>query len=70
MQRTLADIRDNLPHVGCDNDTALEMCAEIERLRALVRPLEAWLDRQSGANSAALYEAARNYFGRPPVIVD
>lgn len=33
MKHTLADIRENLPHVGCDNETALEMCAEIERLR-------------------------------------
>ena len=32
MKRTLADIRENLDHVGCDNETALEMVAEIERL--------------------------------------
>ena len=33
MKRTIEDIRDNLDHVGCDNETALEMCDEIERLR-------------------------------------
>ena len=33
MRRTTEDIRSNLDYVGCDNDTALEMCAEIERLR-------------------------------------
>lgn len=37
MKRTLDDIRANLDHVGCDNATALEMCSEIERLRALLR---------------------------------
>jgi hypothetical protein len=34
MKRTLEDIRANLDHVGCDNATAAEMCAEIERLIA------------------------------------
>ena len=34
--RSLADIRENLEHVGCDNDTAREMCDEIERLRELL----------------------------------
>lgn len=33
MKRTIEDIRSNLDHVGCDNETALEMCDEIERLR-------------------------------------
>lgn len=33
MKRTITDIRENMPHVGCDNATALEMCDEIERLR-------------------------------------
>jgi hypothetical protein len=34
MKRTLEDIRENLDHVGCDNETAREMCDEIERLHA------------------------------------
>jgi len=34
MKRTIEDIRENLAFVGCDNETALEMCEEIERLRA------------------------------------
>jgi outer membrane murein-binding lipoprotein Lpp len=33
MKRTLEDIRDNLEWVGCDNETVLELCAEVERLR-------------------------------------
>lgn len=33
MKRTLHDIRENLDYVGCDNETALELCAEIEWLR-------------------------------------
>jgi len=33
MKRTIADIRENLPFVGCDNDTATEMLDEIEWLR-------------------------------------
>lgn len=37
MKRTLEDIRANLPHVGCDNETTLEMCAEIEATRAALR---------------------------------
>ena len=37
--RTLADIRGNLEHVGCDNQTALELCAEVERLTNEVRSL-------------------------------
>jgi len=36
MKRTTEDIRDNLSFVGCDNETALEMCEEIERLRAIM----------------------------------
>lgn len=34
MKRTLEDIRANLDFVGCDNETAREMCDEITRLRA------------------------------------
>lgn len=34
LKRTLDDIRENLDHVGCDNATALELCAEVESLRA------------------------------------
>ncbi len=37
MKRSLEDIRANLDFVGCDNETALELCAEIERLRADLR---------------------------------
>jgi len=37
VKRTLHDIRENLDYVGCDNETALELCAEIERLRGLLR---------------------------------
>jgi len=33
MKRTIEDIRENLSFVGCDNETALELCDEIERLR-------------------------------------
>jgi len=40
MNRTIGYIRANLDHVGCDNGTALEMCAEIERLRAREECLE------------------------------
>ena len=39
MKRGLDDIRGNMPHVGCDNDTALEMCDEIERLHRRVEHL-------------------------------
>lgn len=34
MDRTLEDIRANLDHVGCDNQTALQMADEIAQLRA------------------------------------
>lgn len=37
MKRTLEDIRENMPFVGCDNATALEMCDEVERLRLFIR---------------------------------
>ena len=39
MKRTIDDIRGNLSFVGCDNETALEMCEEIERLTAIVERL-------------------------------
>ena len=39
MKRTIEDIRENLDHVGCDNETALEMCDEIERLRRDAYPI-------------------------------
>jgi hypothetical protein len=39
MKRTIADIRENLPFVGCDNETAAEMLDEIERLRAEIAEL-------------------------------
>jgi len=40
MQRTTEDIRENLSFVGCDNETALEMCEEIERLQAALLAAE------------------------------
>lgn len=33
MNRSLEDILANLDHVGCDNQTAIELCDEIEQLR-------------------------------------
>lgn len=42
MKRTLEDILDNLEWVGCDNETVLELCAEVERLQATI-------DRQHAA---------------------
>lgn len=36
MKRSTDDIRQNVEHVGCDNDTALELCSEVERLHARV----------------------------------
>ena len=36
MKRTTEDIREKLSFHGCDNETALEMCEEIERLTAIV----------------------------------
>ena len=41
MKRTLIDIRENLPFVGCDNDTALELCARVEELEAELRRRDA-----------------------------
>lgn len=35
MKRTIEDIRSNLDFVGCDNETAADLCAEIERLRGV-----------------------------------
>ena len=32
MKRSLTDIRENLDYVGCDNETARELCDEVERL--------------------------------------
>lgn len=37
--RTLEDIRSNLDFVGCDNQTALDLCDEVERLRSRVEKL-------------------------------
>ena len=36
MKRTTDDIREKLSFQGCDNETVLEMCDEIERLQAIV----------------------------------
>jgi hypothetical protein len=33
MNRTIADILDNLDHVGCDNETARELCEQVQRLQ-------------------------------------
>ena len=54
MTRTIEDIRENMPHVGCDNETALEMCDEIERLREELR---------ASARMLALFGAA--YIEKP-----
>jgi hypothetical protein len=62
MKRTLEDIRENLSFVGCDNETALEMCAEIERLRA---ERDEWRAKAK-AGSAVI----RMYRRKPPRIVD
>ena len=40
MKRDVAEIRQNMDFVGCDNRTALEMCDEIDRLRAEVADLK------------------------------
>jgi hypothetical protein len=39
MKRTIGEIRYNMERVGCDNETALELCAEVERLEAIVERL-------------------------------
>ena len=43
MKRTTQDIRENLDFVGCDNETARELCDEVDRLTAI-------LERVAGAN--------------------
>lgn len=40
MNRTTEDIRDNMDYVGCDNQTALEMCDEIDRLTSILTEIE------------------------------
>ena len=52
--RTIEDIRSNLDYVGCDNETVLALCDEVERLRA-------WVKRT--ANDAHL-SAFGGYHGR------
>lgn len=39
MKRTLEDIRENLDVRYCDNETVLELCAEVERLNSVVAKL-------------------------------
>jgi outer membrane murein-binding lipoprotein Lpp len=39
MKRTLEDIRENLDVWYCDNETVLELCAEVERLNSVVAKL-------------------------------
>lgn len=39
MKRSVGDIRANLDHVGCDNETAREMCDEIEKWQRATRDL-------------------------------
>lgn len=36
MKRTTQDIRENLDFVGCDNETARELCDEVDRLTAIL----------------------------------
>ena len=45
MNRSIADIRENLDYVGCDNATALELTMEIERQAAELENLKADHDR-------------------------
>ena len=44
MKRSLTDIRENLDYVGCDNETARELCDEVERLRDIVDRLPTTAD--------------------------
>lgn len=44
MYRTLADIRENMDYVGCDNSTASDLCDEVERLRAALRSILKHMD--------------------------
>lgn len=60
MKRTLDNIRMNIDHGGCDNDTAIEMCDEIERLRSAI-------DRLQSAAKKAIDHAERNGMGRWPI---
>lgn len=60
MKRTLDDIRMNIDHVGCDNDIAIEMCDEIERLRSTI-------DRLQAAAKKAIGHAERNGMSEWPV---
>ena len=54
MKRSIHDIRDNLDYVGCDDDTARELCDEVQRLRIGIGRLAMFLldgcriARQSG----------------------
>ncbi len=45
MKRTLEDIRENLDVWYCDNETVLELCAEVERLNSVVEKLQAIVHR-------------------------
>ena len=36
MKRTTQDIRENLDFVGCDSETARELCDEVDRLTAIL----------------------------------
>ena len=59
MKRTLADIRDNLAWVGCDNETALELCAEVERLHADLDALKETLAGVKSMHADALEKTDR-----------
>ena len=51
MKRSLTDIRENLYYVGCDNETARELCEEVERLdeaEQLLCKIFYYLDDESG----------------------
>lgn len=52
--RTLEDIRSNLDFVGCDNQTALDLCDEVERLRSRVEKLREAAERFRRAHYCAV----------------
>ena len=48
IKRTTEDIREKLGYQGCDNETALEMLAEIDRLRDVVNGAKARYEGRAG----------------------
>ena len=60
MKRSLTDIRENLDYVSCDNETARELCDEVERLRAIVDRLPTTADGVPIAPGDRLHDGRRN----------